>query len=295
MKKLIPLLALLCFSAAFAQDQLITLYHEKSPLRHKLFDEYYQNEAVKKVLGSYKHQVVALNSEQGKALLKKYQINTDFFFPYTHILDTEQGILIDQYHVSPQRLLYLLNPLHFKASQKALQGQQLRKLSIREISNICSEYEARRDQAEDTTEVFRKLILAAMGPEAIAADYPLNHPLVVAFLNLNLSSFSCYNDSIAARKRPNIFKYALEKSDYNFIINVLVKGRCSPNPDTRLKRVWEMVDGKEEDLLGFIAYLQNHLVWGGHYSTPKVERIKRLLLRCQERYNENAPELKSEQ
>ena len=206
-----------------------------------------------------------------------------------------RGGLIDQYHVSPQRLLYLLNPLHFKASQKALQEQQLRKLSILEISRICSEYNARRNQAEDTAEVFRKLILAALGTEAVTADYPLNHPLVVAFLNLNLSSLSCYNDSIAARKRPNIFKYALEKSDYNFIINVLVKGRCSPNPDTRLKRVWEMVDGKPEDMLGFIDFLQNDYTWGGHYSTPAVERIKRYLLRCQERYNENAPELKSDQ
>lgn len=296
MKKLIPLLALLCSSAAFAQDQLITLYHEKSPLRHKLLDEYYQNEAVKKVLARYKHQIVALNSEQGKALLKKYQINTDFFFPYAHILDTEQGVLIDQYHVSPQRLLYLLNPMHFKASQKALQGQQLKKLSIREISNICSEYEARRDQAEDTTEVFRKLILAAMGTEAVAADYPLNHPLVVAFLNLNLSSLRCTNwGSSPVRKKASIFKYALEKRDYNFILNVLVKGRCSPNPDTRLKRVWETVDGKQEDLLGFIEVLQNHLVWSEDYSTPVVERIKRLLLRCQEHYNENAPELKSDQ
>ena len=296
MKKLIPLLLLLLnFNANRNQDQLITLYDDSNTLRHKLFDEYYQNKAVKKVLGSYKHQVVALNSEQGKALLKKYQINTDFFFPYAHILDTEQGVLIDQYHVSPQRLLYLLNPQHFKASQKALQEQELRKLSILEISRICSEYNARRDQAEDTTEVFRKLILAAMGTEAVAADYPLNHPLVVAFLNLNLSSLSCYNDSIAARRRANIFKYALEKSDYNFIINVLVKGRCSPNPDTRLKRVWEMVDGKEEDLLGFIAYLQNHLVWSEDYSTPMVEQIKTFLLLCQERYNENAPELKSDQ
>ena len=176
----------------------------------------------------------------------------------------------------------MLNPQHFKASQKALQGQQLRKLSIREISNICSEYEAIRDQAEDTTEVFRKLILAAMGTEAVAADYPLNHPLVVAFLNLNLSSLKCTNwGSSPVRKKANIFKYALEKSDYYFILNVLVKGRCSPNPNTRLKRVWEMVDGKQEDMLGFIEYLQNHLVWGGHYSTPAVERIKRLLLRCQ--------------
>jgi hypothetical protein len=158
MTKLISLLALLCFSAAFAQDQLITLYHEKSPLRHKLLDEYYQNEAVKNVLGSYKHQVVALNSEQGKALLKKYQINTDFFFPYAHILDTEQGVLIDQYHVSPQRLLYLLNPQHFKASQKALQEQESRKLD--EISTdqkklldrICRKYETARTRAEDTTE-----------------------------------------------------------------------------------------------------------------------------------------------
>lgn len=292
MKKLIPLLLLLLnFNANRNQDQLITLYDDSNTLRHKLFDEYYQNEAVKKVLARYKHKIVALNSEQGKALLKKYQINTDFFFPYAHILDTEQGVLIDQYHVSPQRLLYLLNPLHFKASQKAQQEQQLRELSIREISNICSEYEARRDQAEDTTEVFRELIINAMGPEAIAADYPLNHPLVVAFLNLNLSSLSCYNDSIAARKRPNIFKYALEKSDYNFIINVLVKGRCSPNPDTRLKRVWETVDGKPEDLLGFIEVLQNHLVWSEDYSTPMVEQIKTFLLLCQERYNENAPDL----
>ena len=297
MKKLIPLLLLLLnFNANRNQDQLITLYDDSNTLRHKLFDEYYQNEAVKKVLARYKHKIVALNSEQGKALLKKYQLNTDFFFPYAHILDTEQGVLIDQYHVSPQRLLYLLNPQHFIASQKAQQEQQLRELSIREISNICSEYEARRDQAEDTTEVFRELIINAMGPEAIAADYPLNHPLVVAFLNLNLSSLKCTNwGSSSVRKKANIFKFALEKSNYNFNINVLVKGRCSPNPDTRLKRVWEMVDGKPEDLLGFIAYLQNHLVWSEDYSTPKVERIKRLLLRCQERYNEKAPELKSDQ
>ena len=68
MKKLISLIALLCFSAAFAQDQLITLYGDSNTLRHKLFDEYYQNKAVKKILASYKHQIVALNSEQGKAI-----------------------------------------------------------------------------------------------------------------------------------------------------------------------------------------------------------------------------------
>ena len=295
MTKLIHLLALLCFSAAFAQDQLITIYNEKNRFHDELLEEYYQDLEVKKLLANYNHQIVEATTERGKELIEKYNIKIYYPFPYVHILDTEQGVLIDQYHVSPQRLLYLLNPLHFKASQKALQEQQLRKLSILEISRICSEYNARRDQAEDTAEVFRKLILAALGTEAVTADYPLNHPLVVAFLNLNLSSLSCYNDSIAARKRPNIFKYALEKSDYNFIINVLVKGRCSPNPDTRLKRVWEMVDGKPEDMLGFIDFLQNDFTWGGHYSTPVVERIKRLLLRCQERYNENAPELKSDQ
>jgi hypothetical protein len=70
-----------------------------------------------------------------------------------------------------------------------------------------------------------------MGTEAVAADYPLNHPLVVAFLNLNLSSLKCYNwGSSPVRKEANIFKFALEKSDYGFIIDVLVKGRCSPQP-----------------------------------------------------------------
>ena len=257
---------------------------------------------MKKLLANYNHQIVEATTERGKELIEKYNIKIYYPFPYAHILDTEQGVLIDQYHVSPQRLLYLLNPQHFKASQKALQEQELRKLD--EISTdqknlldrICRKYETARTRAEDTTEVFRKLILAAMGTEAVTADYPLNHPLVVAFLNLNLSSLKCTNwGSSPVRKKANIFKYALEKSDYGFIIDVLVKGRCSPNPDKRLKRVWEMVDGKPEDLLGFIEVLQNHLVWSEDYSTPMVERIKRLLLRCQERYNENAPELKSEQ
>ncbi len=82
------------------------------------------------------------------------------------------------------------------------------------------------------------------------------------------------------RKKAAIFKFALEQRDYNFVVNVLVKGRCSRDSKTRLKRLYEEVNGKQEDMLDFIEYVQNDEIWGGHYRTPTVDHIKGYLTRC---------------
>ena len=79
------------FSAAFAQDQLTTIYNEKNRFHDELLEEYYQDLEVKKLLANYNHQIVEATTERGKELIEKYNIKIYYPFPYVHILDTEQG------------------------------------------------------------------------------------------------------------------------------------------------------------------------------------------------------------
>ena len=80
MKKLIPLQALLCFSAAFAQDQLITIYNEKNRFHDKLLEEYYQDLEVKKILANYNHQIVEATTERGKELIANITLKSTTHF-----------------------------------------------------------------------------------------------------------------------------------------------------------------------------------------------------------------------
>ncbi len=203
-----------------------------------LLNDTYQDGDVKEALSNFDHQLVEADTEEAKQLMAKYGITA---FPTQIIVSNDdETYTISGFLNEKQQLNFLESPDFVEVASHM--GSQDSGLSDTAKKFIC--VFAKNESFEDFM----------IKTENMVKREGIKYKNIHKFVSDSSTDIICENKKIIyMRKKPSLFKYALDTLNYEFIEGLIdhdKDGKCNPNVDYSQKEILE--DGTEEDLMEFL-------------------------------------------
>ena len=281
---LTTILLLVFFSSADAKTKLIVIYDEDCVNCQNLLQETFENQAVKDKLKEYEVEMYEVKSVEARTYIGNYGSNIVKVPAQTFVSDdiTIGDVVIMGFREVDEQLQILNDPFAYAITYQ--EDDRVEKyLSKRSVMRICSKISAARDAGEDSYEALIKYIKEYADKEEIS--YESEEELV----SKHFMKIQCFNtDSLKMRQKASVFKYSIEKRDYNFVKDALLirndDGERICNQDIDFSQT-EIIDGKEESLINFIDKILKEDGMGMVHDFPGLKTLKEHLKGCIENPN----------